>query len=92
MLGPSWVGWVAVTAWIVVIRPSAIPNRSCTTFASGARQFVVHDALDTTVCLAGSYAFSFTPITIVGTVSGVFVGALITTRLAPACTCFIAES
>ena len=50
LLGPSCVGWVAVTAWIVVINPSAMPNFSCTTFARGARQFVVQLALETIVC------------------------------------------
>merc|ERR1712193_559474 len=44
-LGPSTVSCVAVIAWTVVISPSAIPNLLCTTFASGARQLVVHEAL-----------------------------------------------
>merc|ERR1712047_234817 len=48
-LGPSTVSCVAVMAWTVVIRPSTRPNFSCTTFVSGARQLVVHDALETTV-------------------------------------------
>ena len=43
--GPSTVFWVAVNAWMVVIRPSMIVNLSWITLASGARQFVVHDAL-----------------------------------------------
>ena len=47
--GPSTVSWFAVIAWTVVIRPSTIPNLSLITFASGARQFVVHDALLATV-------------------------------------------
>merc|ERR550537_225662 len=47
--GPSTVSWVAVIACTVVMRPSTMPNLSFTTFASGARQFVVHDALETTV-------------------------------------------
>mmetsp|Transcript_13987 Transcript_13987/g.19077 ORF Transcript_13987/g.19077 Transcript_13987/m.19077 type:complete len:94 (-) Transcript_13987:57-338(-) len=47
--GPSTDSWFAVIACTVVISPSAIPNLSCTTFANGARQFVVHDALETTV-------------------------------------------
>jgi hypothetical protein len=37
---------------------------SRTTFTIGTRQFVVHDALEMIVCLAGSYFVSFTPITI----------------------------
>merc|ERR1719197_1451955 len=48
-LGPSTVSCVAVIACTVVIRPSTMPNFSCTTLASGARQLVVHEAFDTTV-------------------------------------------
>src|SRR5512145_1833920 len=44
---PSTVFWVAVTAWTVVIRPSAMPHLSCSTLATGARQLVVQDAFDT---------------------------------------------
>merc|ERR1739844_711272 len=47
--GPSTVSCVAVMAWTVVIRPSTIPNLSWTTLVKGARQFVVHEAFDTTV-------------------------------------------
>src|SRR5215471_9951902 len=47
--GPSTVFRIAVTACTVVIRPSTIPNLSCTTLARGARQFVVQEALKTTV-------------------------------------------
>merc|ERR1719272_503716 len=47
--GPSTVSCVAVIACTVVMRPSTIPNFSCTTFVSGAKQFVVQDAFDTTV-------------------------------------------
>ena len=36
------------------------------TFARGAKQFVVHEALDTTSMLLLSYFFSFTPITNIG--------------------------
>merc|ERR1712084_125884 len=47
--GPSTVNCVAVIACTVVIKPSTIPKFSWTTFVNGARQFVVQDALDTTV-------------------------------------------
>merc|ERR1719367_502757 len=47
--GPSTVSWVAVIACTVVIKPSTRPNLSFTTLVSGARQFVVQDALETTV-------------------------------------------
>src|ERR1035441_8406711 len=38
-----------------------MPNLSCSTFTTGARQLVVQEAFDMTWCLAGSYALSFTP-------------------------------
>src|ERR1700761_2879067 len=38
--------WVAVVACTVVMRPSMIPNLSCNTLASGARQFVVQEAFE----------------------------------------------
>jgi hypothetical protein len=44
--GPSTVFWVAVVAWMVLIRPSMMPNLSLMTLAIGARQLVVHDALE----------------------------------------------
>ena len=43
------VFWVAVVAWTVVMRPSIMPNLSWMTFASGARQLVVHDAFEMTL-------------------------------------------
>lgn len=45
MEGPSTVFCVAVVACTVVINPSSMPKLSCMIFASGAKQFVVHDAL-----------------------------------------------
>src|SRR3954463_11088834 len=44
--GPSTVFCVAVVACTVVISPRLIPKLSFNTFAIGARQFVVHDALE----------------------------------------------
>src|SRR3954466_3136123 len=87
LLGPSWVGWVAVAAWIVVIRPSSKPKASWITLAMGARQLVVQEALETMVCLAGSYLAWLTPMQRVGTVSVDLVGAEMTTRRAPAARC-----
>merc|ERR1719163_618142 len=60
-LGPSTVSCVAVMACTVVIKPSLIPKFSCTTFANGAKQFVVHEALETTVSAAALYSVWFTP-------------------------------
>ena len=44
--GPSTVFCVAVVAWIVLIKPSTMPNLSLITFARGAKQLVVQDALE----------------------------------------------
>mmetsp|Transcript_7998 Transcript_7998/g.19213 ORF Transcript_7998/g.19213 Transcript_7998/m.19213 type:complete len:211 (-) Transcript_7998:407-1039(-) len=85
--GPSTTSWVAVIACTVVISPSVIPNFSCTTFASGARQLVVHEALLTTV-LSDVYASWFTPITNIGVES--FGGALMITFLHPPFMCISA--
>merc|ERR1719281_2428498 len=79
-LGPSTVNCVAVIAWTVVMRPSTIPNLSFTTLASGARQFVVHDALLTT-WRSDLYSVWFTPQTNIGTSS--FGGAEMITFLQP---------
>jgi hypothetical protein len=54
LCGMSCSRWSAVYAWIVVIRPFSIPNVSCSTFATGARQFVVHDALEMMWCWSAS--------------------------------------
>merc|ERR1711976_565767 len=60
--GPSTVSCVAVIACTVVMRPSTMPNFSCTTFVKGAKQFVVHEAFETTVSVA-LYSLWFTPTT-----------------------------
>ena len=39
---------LAVAAWMVTMRPCSMPKLSWITLASGARQFVVQEALDTT--------------------------------------------
>ena len=50
--GPSAVNCVAVVACTVVINPSTIPKLSLITFANGAKQFVVQEALETIVSVA----------------------------------------
>ena len=45
--GPLTVFWVAVAAWTVVIRPRLMPQLSCSTLATGARQLVVQEAAET---------------------------------------------
>ena len=82
LCGASCRRWSAVYAWIVVIRPCSTPIASCRTLANGARQFVVHDALEMTSCLSLSYASKLTPRTTV--TSSPLAGAEITTFLAPA--------
>ena len=37
------------------MKPCSIPNASCSTFAIGARQFVVHEAFEMIGCCSGSY-------------------------------------
>merc|ERR550537_1575244 len=63
--GPSTESWFAVIACTVVIKPSTMPKLSWMTLASGARQFVVQDALLTTFS-ADVYDVWFTPITNIG--------------------------
>ena len=50
---PANLPWAVVGA-DVVITPWRMPNASLRTLATGARQFVVHDALEMMSCLAGS--------------------------------------
>merc|ERR1719436_294477 len=87
--GPSTVSWVAVMAWTVVIKPSTISYSSWITFASGAKQFVVQEALDTTV-KSFVYFSWLTPMTNIGTLS--FGGAEIITFLHPPFRCKAAYS
>src|SRR5213076_3237687 len=47
------------------MKPCLKPQLSSTTFTTGTRQFVVHEAFEWTWCFAGSYVWWFTPITIV---------------------------
>ena len=65
----SWSCWSLVYACTVVMKPCSMPKRSCSTRASGARQLVVHDAFEITVCFAASYAPSFTPMQIMTSAS-----------------------
>src|SRR3546814_8847792 len=44
--GPSTTFWLAVAACTVVIRPRLMPHLSLSTLAIGARQLVVHEALE----------------------------------------------
>src|SRR5687767_2325552 len=92
LLGPSCVGWVAVTAWIVAIKPSVSCQLSLITLATGPRQLVVQLALETILSLAGSNFWWFTPTSSVGTFSGSFVGAERITRFAPALRWFSAPA
>src|SRR5208337_3994284 len=52
---------------------------------NGAKQLVVQLALEIMLCLAGSYSFSLTPMTMV--LTSPLPGAEIITFLAPACKC-----
>ena len=46
--GASSRRWSPVYAWHVVMKPCSTPKLSMRTFASGARQLVVHDAFEIT--------------------------------------------
>src|SRR3954466_16298161 len=50
---------------MVTIEPCLKPKVSRMTFTIGTRQFVVHEALETIVCLDESYLQLFTPMTMV---------------------------
>ena len=65
----------------VVIQPFRMPKRSCRTLATGARQFVVHEAFEMMWCVFGSYLSSLTPRTTVK--SGFLAGAVMITFFAP---------
>src|SRR3954470_1650475 len=78
--GPSTVFWVAVAACTVVIRPRLMPHLSLSTFARGARQFVVHDAFE--MIASPAYFAWFTPNTNIGVSS--LEGAEMITFFAPA--------
>lgn len=67
-----------------------MPKFSSRTFAIGATQLVVQEALEMTWCLAASYLSLLTPITIV--MSSSLAGAEIRTFLAPAWMCFWASA
>merc|ERR1719310_2310450 len=86
--GPSTVFCVAVVARTVVIRPLTMPYSSWMILASGARQLVVHDALESTV-MSGVYLVWLTPITNIGASAE---GAEMMTFLAPPARCALALS
>src|SRR3954466_10933888 len=67
-----------------------MPIASWRTLATGARQFVVHDAFEMMLWFSGSYASSFTPSTTV--TSGSVAGAEMITFFAPASKCLVAAS
>ena len=67
------------------INPFSMPKVSLMTFAAGARQFVVQEAFEMMLCLAGSYMSSLTPSTIVR--SSPLAGAEMITFFAPPCKC-----
>ena len=67
-----------------------MPTASLTTFAAGARQFVVHEAFEMTWCWSRSYLSKLTPSTTV--MSSPLAGAEMMTFFAPASRCFAASS
>src|SRR5205823_2905084 len=73
-----------------VMVPRSILKLSLMTLATAARQFVVQEALEMTLCRAGSYLFSFTPRTMV--MSSFFAGAEMMTFFTVPRRCFLACS
>src|SRR5216684_6735916 len=71
------------------MKPRSMPIPWCKTYATGARQLVVHEAFEMTVCLADSSSW-LTPMTTVK--SAPSAGAEMITFLAPASRCFAACS
>ena len=69
----------------MVIRPCSTPKASSSTLTIGTKQLVVHEALETTLCLAGSNVSSLTPTTNVA--SAPVLGAETITNGAPASRC-----
>ena len=80
--GASTTTLVLVGSWIVVIWPWRMPIASCSTFTTGARQFVVQDAAVSSRCRAGSYRWSLTPTTMLSAPAS-FTGAATITRFTP---------
>src|SRR5690606_38824360 len=74
-----------VYAWMVVMRPRSMPSVSLSTLTIGARQLVVHEAMEMMWCAAGSYRSWLTPSTRV--TSSFFAGAEMITFLAPPSRC-----
>jgi len=71
-----------------VTSPLTTPHRSSTTLATGARQLVVQEALETMACRAGSYVSSLTPMQTVR--SAPRAGAVMITFFAPPARCALA--
>src|SRR5512143_781961 len=88
--GRSRIFWSLVYEWIVVIWPLTTPKESTSTLATGARQFVVQEAFETTLCFLASYLSLLTPMTIVR--SSFLAGAEMMTFRAPAARCAFAFS
>mmetsp|Transcript_28817 Transcript_28817/g.66194 ORF Transcript_28817/g.66194 Transcript_28817/m.66194 type:complete len:222 (-) Transcript_28817:213-878(-) len=86
--GPSTVFCVAVVACTVVMRPSTMPYSSWMILASGARQLVVHEALER-MLMSFLYSKWLTPMTNIGASAE---GAEMITFLAPPCKCIDAFS
>src|SRR5271157_422170 len=70
--------------------PQTILKLSLRTFAIGARQFVVQEALEITLCFVGSYLSSFTPNTMV--MSSLVAGAVMMTFFTGPRKCCFADS
>src|SRR5659263_522134 len=79
--GRSSILWSLVYECMVVMNPISMPKLSFRTFATGARQFVVHEALDMHWC-SGLSILSFKPTTIIASMAS-FAGTVRITFFAP---------
>src|SRR4029453_3304672 len=84
-IGWSVSDWVLVYAWIVENRPDLMPKFSITTLTTGASALVVQLAILTILCFSGSNVSRLMPVKSTASQSSrVFLGALTSTRFAPA--------
>mmetsp|Transcript_8089 Transcript_8089/g.18341 ORF Transcript_8089/g.18341 Transcript_8089/m.18341 type:complete len:342 (+) Transcript_8089:276-1301(+) len=78
--------WSPVYECVVVIVPLTTPNSASSTLTNGARQLVVHEALEMMGACGSKSSSALTPMTYVG-MSSPFAGAVMSTFLAPASMC-----
>ena len=79
--------WFSVYGWTVLTSARRTPKRSCNTFATSARQLVVHEALLITAWRAGSKERSLTPMQRVASTPSAFADTTTRRTLPPSEMC-----